>query len=123
MQVGATSILRLHPGIALDDPHPETGEVPVAMVSSKLRFGAPGLPVEKIYKGGLYGNIRLDPPKYTKDPKHWEGGQLPPMTHDELTTLKAEMGEQFTSRSSICCLFINICSDKKKQRVALPSSV
>jgi hypothetical protein len=111
----------IHPGIALDDQHPKTGVVPVAMVSNFLRFGAPSKPVKNFYKARISGRVRLDSPKYIRYPLEYKG-QHRPLTDNELQSLKAEMGAQFTSRSAICCLFINICSERRVQRLALPSS-
>lgn len=101
----------IHPGVVLGTPHPVTGKFQVAMISSKLPNNPPQVPVKTFYHGsGLDGNIRLDPPKWIENAKHWKnkktGGRQSPMSHGDMQRLRDAMGARFTSRLTFCCLFI-----------------
>jgi hypothetical protein len=116
----------MHPGVVLGLPHPQTGKFPVAMISKKLPGDPPQKPIEHFYHDShLLGNIRLAPPKMVKRARPWRnentGANSSPMSHEGMQRLQEEMGEQFTSRSRISCLFINTC--RTSQRLAFPVRV
>ena len=111
----------IHPGVVLAEPNPATNKFPVAMISNKLPYNPPQTDIKHFYHGtGLDGNVRLAPPKQVENVKPWKhkltGGRQSPTSKDGLNKLEAEMGAHFSSRSTIFCLFLISCSERRKQR-------